>query len=43
MVYIVSTLLRKASEKSTYTKGWRTRDTQHLWTDLMLEPKDYGY
>jgi 2-methylcitrate dehydratase len=42
MVYIISTLLRKAMQ----SKEFASKNFQHLdevWKLLMLEPKDYGY
>jgi 2-methylcitrate dehydratase len=40
MVYIVSTLLRKALERFDYVK--QKRDLETLWKILMLLPEDYG-
>lgn len=40
MVYIISTLLRKAFEKAEKVR--ETKDLEDLWKTLMLEPLDYG-
>lgn len=44
MVYIVSTLLRKAFENEEFKKKVSSiSKIDDIWKDLMLEPKDYGY
>lgn len=40
MVYIISTLLRKAFEKVDRVK--EAKDLEDLWKTLMLTPLDYG-
>ena len=40
MVYIISTLIRKAFEKSDRVK--EAKDLEDLWKTLMLTPLDYG-
>lgn len=44
MVYIISTLMRKAFENGEFNKKLNTLTSlDDVWIDLMLEPKDYGY
>lgn len=44
MVYIVSTILRKAFEdKSFNSKLSSFTNLDEVWKTLMLEPKDYGH
>jgi len=40
MVYIISTLLRKAQEK--YDQVKEAKDVDDMWKTLMLTPLDYG-
>lgn len=40
MVYIISTLIRKAFEKSDRVR--EAKDMEDLWKTLMLTPLDYG-
>jgi 2-methylcitrate dehydratase len=47
MVYIVSTLLRKAMEHKEYNGTGKNNSNEApinvAWKNLMLEPKDYSY
>jgi len=44
MVYIVSTILRKAYEmKDLGTRLGSAKHLDEVWKFLMLEPKDYGH
>ncbi|KRW99981.1 MmgE/PrpD [Pseudocohnilembus persalinus] len=44
MVYIISTLLRKAFEDPKFNeKLQNTESLNQVWTSLMLEPQDYSY
>lgn len=44
MVYIISTMLRKALEKKSMLKQLNNEDGQleEIWKHLMLTPHDYG-
>ena len=42
MAYIISSVLRKAFEKSEQLKSNEERTTEELWKYLMLLPNDYG-
>lgn len=44
MVYIISTLLRKAFENKDFNNRVGTiTNLDEVWKTLMLEPKDYGH
>jgi 2-methylcitrate dehydratase len=46
MVYIVSTILRKAFELKEFNNHLNSNSLKNLdevWKQLMLEPKDYGH
>jgi 2-methylcitrate dehydratase len=44
MVYIVSTILRKAFEDKNFNSSLNSvNNLDQIWKSLMLEPKDYGH